>query len=364
MMQTPAPELRERQAALLAPIPGNQPCGIWLRHDSVYQQIAEARREDDPSLPQGIWEQAPKRADWALVEHLCQEALTQRSKDLQITAWLTEAWLRRRGLPGLIDGLQLMTALLEQYWDGLYPRMEQNDAEYRLAPFVWLNKHGAIALGTVQIAAGASPAGRLFTLAEWAVVVRNERTAAPAAQAPKGRGAPSSPDEVTLTRQHFSTAVAMTPASFYKELQIQLHGAAVALDRLAIVLDTCLAEQAPALGNIESRLDECFQALQELAGVPWQDKPEQEDEMESVKELPPVRPLDPAAAPRSREEAYRRLDEVADYLLRTEPHSPVPYLVKRAVAWGNMPLAELLQELLDSESDLKQIYRLLGTRGL
>jgi predicted component of type VI protein secretion system len=91
--------------------------------------------------------------------------------------------------------------------------------------------------------------------------------------------------------------------------------------------------------------------------------------MVSVKELPAARAAETAAvatpggAPRSRDEAYRRLGEIAEYLLRTEPHSPVSYLVKRAVAWGEMPLTELLQELLDSESDLKQIYRLLGTRG-
>jgi type VI secretion system protein ImpA len=89
---------------------------------------------------------------------------------------------------------------------------------------------------------------------------------------------------------------------------------------------------------------------------------EEEDDMGTVQEIPPVRAADSSSGLRSREEAFRRLDEVADYLLRTEPHSPVPYLVKRAVTWGAMPLAELLQELLDSESDLKQLYRLLGTR--
>jgi type VI secretion system protein ImpA len=355
----------EQRASLLAPISASQPCGTWLRHDSVYQRIAEARREDDTSLPRGIWEQPPKRADWALVEQLCVDALSHRSKDLQIAAWLTEAWLRRAGLPGLIDGLHLMTGLLEQYWDGLYPRMEHGDPEYRLAPFVWLNKHAALALGTVQIAAGASPAGRLFTLAEWGQVLYSERLAAPPG---KERGAPAA-DEVTLTRQHFSTAVAMTPAQFYREIRIQLHGAAVTLDRLAIALQNRLGEQALALTGIEARLDECLQALQELAGVSWLDADEQEDDMGSVQELPAARAAETAAvatpggAPRSRDEAYRRLGEIAEYLLRTEPHSPVSYLVKRAVAWGEMPLTELLQELLDSESDLKQIYRLLGTRG-
>ncbi len=343
-------------SSLLEPIPGADPCGDWLRHDPVYAQIREARREDDPSLPQGIWVQQPKRAAWDVVETLCKKALAGRSKDLQLAAWLAEAWLRQRGLAGLVDGLQLITSLLEKYWEGLHPR----DGESRLSTFIWLNKHGAIALGSIQLAAGATPAGRLFTLMEWDRVLRNEQQPAPAPA--NSRNAP--PSEPTLGRQHFSAAVSMTPAHFYTDLRVQLHSVGVALDRLAIVLDGLLGDEAPALGGLEARLDDCFRSLQDLAGVPWQEEEtEEEENMGSVQEIPTSRPADSAGAPRSREEAFRRLDEVADFLLRTEPHSPVPYLVKRAVAWGGMPLAELLQELLDSESDLKQLYRLLGTRG-
>ena len=65
---------------------------------------------------------------------------------------------------------------------------------------------------------------------------------------------------------------------------------------------------------------------------------------------------------RSRAEAYRRLAEAADFLQRTEPHSPTPYLIRRAVAWGGMSLGELLQELVQSDSDLRAIYTLLGMR--
>jgi predicted component of type VI protein secretion system len=72
----------------------------------------------------------------------------------------------------------------------------------------------------------------------------------------------------------------------------------------------------------------------------------------------------PAGGPiRSRAEAYRRLAEAAEYLLRTEPHSPTPYLVKRAVAWGGMTLTELLQEFVHNPTDLRAIYGLLGIRA-
>jgi predicted component of type VI protein secretion system len=57
---------------------------------------------------------------------------------------------------------------------------------------------------------------------------------------------------------------------------------------------------------------------------------------------------------------YQRLQEAADYLLRTEPHSPTPYLVQRAVSWGHMTLVELLQELVGNEQDRRAIYALLG----
>ena len=66
---------------------------------------------------------------------------------------------------------------------------------------------------------------------------------------------------------------------------------------------------------------------------------------------------------KTRAQAYQRLIEAADYLMRTEPHSPTPYLVKRAVAWGRMSLTELLSEIVNTPEDLNSIFSLLGIRG-
>ncbi|MDQ3744790.1 MAG: hypothetical protein M3444_10440, partial [Acidobacteriota bacterium] len=67
----------------------------------------------------------------------------------------------------------------------------------------------------------------------------------------------------------------------------------------------------------------------------------------------------PGAPIRSRAEAYQRLAEAADYLLRTEPHSPTPYLVRRAVEWGSMSLSELLQQIVRNDGEMQEINRLL-----
>ena len=83
-----------------------------------------------------------------------------------------------------------------------------------------------------------------------------------------------------------------------------------------------------------------------------------EQAIEKARLRPPQTSTHPPTI-RSRAEAYWRLSEAADYLLRTEPHSPTPYLVKRAVAWGSMSLFELFQQIIRNEGEMQEINRLL-----
>jgi len=61
------------------------------------------------------------------------------------------------------------------------------------------------------------------------------------------------------------------------------------------------------------------------------------------------------ASPAVRADAYRRLESVADYLETLEPHSPVPRLVRRAVAWGNMSFHQLLVELTHNNNEMQKL---------
>lgn len=69
-----------------------------------------------------------------------------------------------------------------------------------------------------------------------------------------------------------------------------------------------------------------------------------------------------AGAISSRQDAFNRLEAIANYLRQVEPHSPVSYLVQRAVNWGRMPFEDLLQELLKDTAVRAQVGELLGIK--
>lgn len=118
---------------LLQPIPGDNPSGQDLRYDKVYDDIREARREDD-DLNQGAWQTERKVADLPKTISLSTDVLKKRTKDLQIAAWLTDALLRKEGFAGLAMGLKLFHGLLGKFWETLYPPIEEDDLELRAAP--------------------------------------------------------------------------------------------------------------------------------------------------------------------------------------------------------------------------------------
>jgi len=107
---------------LLNPIPGPNPAGENLRYAPVYDQIREARREEE-AITEGDWQTPGKKANWPLVIKLASDALATKSKDLQLAAWLTEALIRTEGYAALAPCLDLIRGLLENFWDGLYPEI-------------------------------------------------------------------------------------------------------------------------------------------------------------------------------------------------------------------------------------------------
>ena len=335
---------------LLQPIVGDNPAGELLRYEGTYDRIAEARREDDPKLSQGIYKSAHKRADWATVSTVCVEALTTHTKDLQIAGWLLEAWLHRDGFAGVAKGLRVVAGLCERFWDVLYPTIDNGDIEGRIAPFDWIEQK--LSLKLKQIPLTMHSEGESYSLVDWERACHFENLAMKDPRALQEALAKINPTVST-----FRAAVIATAQSFYVDLVTDLDDAIEACAHLEEMLDEKCGKNAPGFRQFREALN----AIRQLIS---QDMGEEEFETD-VLELESPQPAGPELVPssggpiRSRADAYRRLSEAADYLLRAEPHSPTPYLVKRAVEWGNMSLPELLQQIVRNEGELNEIDRLL-----
>jgi len=124
---------------LLVPVPGDNPAGEDQRYGQAYDEIREARKEVITYDPEGKPVEE-KRADWNKVIALSIDALTQKTKDLQIAVWLTEALLITENFEGFNVGLKIINGLLEKYWENLYPPIEENDLEFRAAPLEFMNE--------------------------------------------------------------------------------------------------------------------------------------------------------------------------------------------------------------------------------
>lgn len=369
--------------ALLQPLSESEPCGPAMRYDPVFTEIRLAREEDDPHLPMRQWERPLKKADWPLIERLCVETLSTRTKDLQLAAWLLEAWTRQRGFAGLGRGLQVLHELLTRFWEPLHPLMEDGDCDARVAPLEWINEALPLTLKvhvTLLTLVDRKPSRVSF--ADW-----ERLTASELAGQPEQDRKPASPDvEPPLTRNEVVENVRRQGGSFVKTQLADVREALGHLDLLSRSLDQWLGVEAPNVGKLRGTLAAIERVL---VGLPTAPQPAlkaepvatetvdsddahldvvplAEDELMDINDpglgQPEALPGSTAARTgwRSREEAYRTLDALADYLGRVEPHSPTPYLIRRAVKWGRMSLPNLMREILQEEGDLNQLFKLVA----
>jgi type VI secretion system protein ImpA len=78
-------------------------------------------------------------------------------------------------------------------------------------------------------------------------------------------------------------------------------------------------------------------------------------------------PVEPAATPArgaaeniNRQQAIQAIQASAHYFRQAEPHSPISYLLDKALHWSTLSLPELLQELIHDEQIKQHVFHLTG----
>ncbi len=363
---------------LLRPIsdaePGGDPLAYshWLR--SQLSQLRNPARSANPDDPV---RDVDELIDWGEIFDTSSRALGETTKDLRVVCHLTEAAMHRFGLAGLRTGIVLLRRLCEENWDSLAPAVDPDDPEVRCAPLENLlddPNHGPrlpTALRALPILPTDPQPVSLIT----ALATKDEKAAS-----------------------DLSASIDRIPVETANTLSSELNETSGELDALQHVLLERMGDYAPTFLHLRESLDLLRQWLDKVlepqlrsgpvaaesdSPVPPPDVPATADDSDDGASAGGVirrdRAIgrrdpaggDPGEAPERvldrtdvlRADAYRQLTRAADVLRRIEPHSPIPYMVQRAVRLGQLPLPELMAVIVRDESTLATYSRELGLSG-
>jgi type VI secretion system protein ImpA len=356
--------------ALLAPIEGENPVGPNLQYEGLHDELREARRAED-TLEQGDWVREPKAADWEQVESTAIEALKSRTKDLQVCSWLSEALVKRHGFVGLRDSLAVMRGLHERFWENVWPEIDEGDLEARANALAWMDRTLADAIKGVPIT--KSSGGESYTFLDWGDAQRfniptnlDEMSAEERAKFDELRA--TAEEENKVTGEKFRTAKFATSRKFYEEVFRTLNECWTEFQSLDRVMDEKFVRETPGLGALKKSLEGIRDTVEKIVKEKRELEPDPispgEAGEEGLSEAGTGGASGMSSGPvRSRQEALNRLSEVAEYFRRSEPHSPVAYLVQRAIDWGHMPLDLWLENVIKDPGVLASLRDTLGLRS-
>jgi type VI secretion system protein ImpA len=392
----------------LVPIAEGNPSGDSMRYEDEYAAIERAREEEPDSPGDDRWKKRkPKKADWEAVIALGLKALKEKTKDVEIAAWVAEALARRRGLAGLRDGLRLILAIQDTFWETAHP--SEGDLELREGVYEFLDNEKRLPLlikGTPLVEVDGLPGYSLLTYNEAIAIksLQNKKTeeadAAVAALLADGRIVP----------EDFDQAVKATDRSFYVATVALLDECIEAANRLnrSIAAPEHYGKQKrrqyPALTTTVAALEDVAKLANQLLErmpvpepapaepsvepePPWPTEDDSVDDDPTVDEAQPSwesvdPPVDERRAPARIRPAARPASGVgpisgpadarswivaaARSLREADANDPLPYLVVRSLAMGGLYRSSSLADpskFPPPTSEDRQVLRRLAGEG-
>lgn len=357
---------------IFAAIPGDNPSGIDLRYDNkllIFDKIREARRQDD-ELAQGEWQSERKTANWPQVIKLAQDALATVSKDLQLSGYLAEALLQTDHFAGLRQGLDVTFRLLTEFWDTVYPVIEDGDRELRAKPLAWLNLSLDFPIrSTPIVTAGYSEIAykesRIVGYEDQPKTDKDRKTRSEMIQRGK------------LAADVFDKAFAETPKSFYLQGEKDLDACLEIVSKLDAFCDEKLEDDSPGFSKLKTALVDVGQVVHLLLEKKREKEPDPVEELpaeeaagasEASGETSSSSPsqgvmLPVGAEPSDARQAVAMVVAAAAFMRKREPHNPAPYLMLRGLRWGELRSAGRLADspLLEAPpTDVRQQIKRLA----
>lgn len=322
---------------MMADLPSEDPCGEDCGYDPLYLQL-ESLAAGEPERTMGDSVVEGKDPDWRAVRKNCQ-ALWKKTRDLRVAAYFAVSGLALEGLAGFADGIALMHHLVAERWEGFWPRLDPDDDNDPME--------------RANIVAMVSPPPGTFD--------------DPIRFIPMFRLVRLSPEGPRYTLRDLMIAEGELDGGDDKVDLSLLEAEMMAIPHMTMMAQRDQVERIVKLleGLSESFYEKTaqkyplsFETLQkELKTLRRFYSKFAHEPVAAVADEPAAGAQDgaaPAAASafdlasckvNSRSEALMLLKKGCDYFRSSEPTSPVPYLVERALRMAEMNFMDLLSEI-------------------
>ena len=379
---------------LLKPISPESRVGIYLKSDrSVYRNLrnmfnaaqSSFRRlieTPDSSEDETLFEE--NQNNWQQLSDTCWQTLTQTSKDIEVYCWwLMSLAFQRDSISQIASGLETLVPFVDSFWPDVHPRLPDDKlktssaeeqakeiAELQLRPFI-------------QLVGESNNSGLLYMPLQMLLLIGDIDHSAYLSATKSGK----LPALKAKAQQAFS-GVKNETSSTIKALGLALSSVEQ--------LDLWLGKKCGDLGVpliscrfLKGNINDCLEAIKFLVGSnyavwPLAGDPTDNQNDTAVAVAKNANPLEqsPEAVIRTgsvatqralimaneqgfnRDQAFLELRKLANYFHKAEPHSPVSFLLEKAIRWGYMSLPELMQELVaGNDKVLNQIAVVTGMDG-
>ncbi|KJY89095.1 type VI secretion protein [Vibrio neptunius] len=372
--------------ALLKPISEEQPSGTYLKLDrsayrtlrnhyntaqSSFRQLIET---PDASSDEALIE--ANQSNWDLLRTSTFDALTTQTKDIEFLGWYIASQLFTPApYDNLASSTKALVGFVESFWPTLNPhppieKLKSSDesgqakelVEFRTKPLLQL-------VGESQDSTALYMPLQMISLIDelsFGDFLRAERAGKIAelkdrAQTLFSNDVLSTLNGLSESYQNFDAAEKLIA----KECQT-LGVAQVSFKFVkANIADLINAIQF-LVGDKFARwpLDDEFKpivdeptpaASQESQPAPANETPQTGVEHSGLVAPQPVaqspsQPQSVSSVVTHRDQAFHELRKISEFFQKTEPHSPIPFLLERAIRWGYMSLPELLNEMTGGNS--------------
>jgi type VI secretion system protein ImpA len=359
---------------LIAPIDGSHHgVGEDLIFDPRIDAIVAARQEDDPLLAQGNWVTELKVADWDFVKNQCAELLSDTSKDMKLALWYVDALSHTNHLAGISHGLSVLQAFNDEYWLTMYPPLdgEEDSMDIRAGLLSWFVK--ALTDDLKQLSLSDTKVGNYNY--NYYLTARDHDK--------QRQQNPDSETSNQLTLSDYNHAIKTSSETWQQALMSNLNKVTEQWQTLTDQLNDLMGMDAPVFAPVTDLLIALTQHLRPL--IPeYSDTAhsmDQESQADNVDLIDTNEPMMSDSSGQSastnnisstsfnpsnrdhqnnRRQALKLLAQIQDYFATNEPHSPVTFLLGRAIDWADMPLDQWLTHIIKNEDQLSMLSDMIG----